>query len=105
MDALFQTFLSSVHLCRRLSAHAVELYNELVHAPNESISRILLYKRPLQPRETKTPTKPLAPLPGVDFQAMGDSPVRPSLLHMVQAQKAGRNGIKLSKFQMQRTSR
>ena len=52
-------FVIGTHLCRRLSAHAVEVYNELVHAtPNESkcalllapcclpvFSRILLYKK------------------------------------------------------------
>eukprot|EP00944_MAST-04C_sp_MAST-4C-sp1_P004636 g4636.t1 len=39
-------FVIGTHLCRRLSAHAVEVYNELVHAtPNESKSTSKMVKR------------------------------------------------------------
>ena len=106
-------FVIGTHLCRRLSAHAVEVYNELVHAtPNESKCALLLapcclpvfrgfcyIKGRCNTEETKTPTKPLAPLPGLTFSSDGETALYAQVCwHMVQAQEAGRNGIKLSEI-------
>lgn len=107
-------FVIGTHLCRRLSAHAVEVYNELVHAtPKDAKCALLLAPCCLpvfrgfcyikgrcnreEPKTGEMSPKPPAPLPGLTFLSDGETALYAQVCwHMLQAQEAGKGGIKLS---------